>query len=44
MDTKLIKTDELQSVLSNENKTISSIQRFMQPFTLGTTLKHYSPI
>lgn len=44
MDTKLIKIDELQSVLSNENETISGIQRFMQPFTLGTTLKYYSAI
>ncbi len=44
MDTKLIKIDELQSVLSNENETISVIKRFMQPFTLGTTLKYYSAI
>ena len=44
MDTKLIKIDELQTVLSNENETISVIQRFMQPFTLGTTLKYYSAI
>jgi hypothetical protein len=44
MDTKLIKIDELQSVLSNENETISVIKRFMQPFTLGSTLKYYSAI
>ena len=44
MDTKLVNIDELQNVLSDENKTIIGIQRFMQPFTLGTTLKHYSSI
>ena len=44
MDTKLVKIDELQSVLSNENETISRIQQFMQPFALGVTLKHYSQI
>jgi hypothetical protein len=44
MDTKLVKIDELQSVLSNENETISRIQQFMQPFALGVTLKNYSQI
>lgn len=44
MDTKLAKIDELQSVLSNEDETIKGIQQFMQPFTLGTTLKNYSQI
>lgn len=44
MNTKLVNIDELQSVLSNENETIVGIQRFMQPFTLGTTLKHYSAL
>jgi len=44
MDTKLVKIDELQSVLSNENEIISRIQQFIQPFTLGVTLKNYSQI
>jgi len=44
MVTKLVNIDELQSVLSDENETMIGIQRFMQPFTLGTTLKHYSAI
>jgi Transposase DDE domain len=44
MDTKLVKIDELQSVFSNENETISRIHQFMQPFTLGVTLKNYSQI
>lgn len=44
MDTKLAKIDELQSVHLNENETIREIQQFMQPYTLGTTLKNYSQI
>jgi hypothetical protein len=44
MDTKLVNIDELQNVLSDEKGTIIGIQRFMRPFTLGTTLKHYSAI
>jgi hypothetical protein len=44
MDTKLVNIDELQQVLSDEEETIIGIQRFMQPFMLGTTLKHYSAI
>ena len=44
MDTKLVKIDELQSIVSNENETIRGIQQFMQPFNLGVTLKHYSQL
>ncbi len=44
MATKLVKIDELQSIVSNENETIRGIQQFMQPFNLGVTLKHYSQL
>jgi len=44
MKTKIENIDELKSVLSNKEKTVSSIEHFMQPFNLGRTLKNYSNI
>jgi hypothetical protein len=44
MKTKIENIDELKSVLSNKEKTVSSVEHFMQPFNLGRTLKNYSNI
>jgi hypothetical protein len=44
MKTKIENIDELKSVLSNKEKTVSSIEHFIQPFNLGRTLKNYSNI
>jgi len=44
MKTKVEKLDELESVLLDKEKTVSSIEHFMQPFNLGRMLKNYSNI
>ena len=35
MKTKIENIDELKSVLSNKEKTVSSVEHFMQPFNLA---------